>query len=352
MRTGVILAATFLTVLGCSGSTGTSDGGPPHQNKTLVEISGQVSYDPVELQWRGLSPTYTQTEACTEVADADGGVGPPPCLEGSTVYIEDAIRALNNLCPLDTQLIHYDGKFDLMNVDVTNTTLALVASVRDALYPEPPACTGTETDSMPPLSSPIAFSGYGLGKPKFYFGGTAPGPSYLTNTQNLPVYIVSAAFVEQLAKAVLASGDPAVAGSDPNALMLQGIVIAHITKADGVTGVPGVQFEQVNGTAPNQNFPPETNGVYYISDDLQSSVSTAQNMNAVTTSSGLIVRLNAGNAAEYTGAFPSNPGHGFEQHLNGSRPGTALEVFFKCCNSTTQEGCETTPTPVTGCEPN
>jgi hypothetical protein len=164
----------------------------------------------------------------------------------------------------------------------------------------------------------------------------------LPNTLNLPVYIVSTDFLQLLAKAI---------GQDFATMVGQGVVIGHVTESDGVTGVAGTQLEYVYGGG--TNFPVATTNTYYISADLQSSVGSDSscspgptvtcNANAVTTSSGLFVRLNVGSAEEFTAAVPSSPGVGFEQHLNGSRPGTALEVFFKQCanppQNPVQEGC-------------
>jgi hypothetical protein len=122
-------------------------------------------------------------------------------------------------------------------------------------------------------------------------------------------------------------------------MLAQGVVVAHITDPTGNVGVAGIQLEHVNGTGNMENFPPVTDGTYYVSADLTTAVDASTNANAATTSSGLIIRLNAGGAAEYTAGAAATPGVGFEQHLNGSRAGTVLEVFFRQCASHAQEGC-------------
>jgi hypothetical protein len=301
----------------------------------LVEVSGQIVFDPVELTWRGLPANYVATTACNEVdtdpgAITDGGASPPPCLQGSTIWIEDAIRAITGACPLAQQTVSYDGRFDFSGtnrVNVTDTTLALMATVRDALYQASPDCEGLETDATAG-ASPIAFSGLVLAQPPFYDGVNVGGQP--PNTLNLPVYVVSTAFLELLASA---------ADQDFVTMVDQGLVLAHVTESDGVTGVAGAQLESVYGSGSNQTFSPVLDGIYYISADLKSAVSAVADNDATTSSSGLILQLSRGNPTEYTAGLPSAPGVRFEQRLDGSPLGKAIEVFFRACSGGGVQGC-------------
>jgi hypothetical protein len=299
MRQAALLLATALVA--CSAATtpgtdtdgGTTDAGPHPGGKKIIEVSGTVQYHPVELAWRAKQPA--------------GVLSPLPSLDGDTFNVEDAIRAQSNQDPLKViKLSSADGKtatFDVPGVDVTYTTLALVASVMDKAPMDPHG---------------LVFSAYGLGKPVFPVVDT-----------NLPVYVVSKDFVNAIAKAI---GHPV----DDLVSSVNGFVIAQATKADGVTGSPGARLYQLYGTGVDARTQ-EINdaNTIYLNDDL-----SGQNLDPVsmmpanvTSNSGVFIRINAGNAATYTMLHPKDTYNEtgkvhYEEHLNGSRQGSALMVFF------------------------
>lgn len=339
MRTLGLVSLISLAAACAPAGTGGTDGGGADggSRKKIVDVSGQVQYDPSELSWRCLPTDWKTTESCVNgeaaqagpVMLADGGTcldnnggsrGYPPCLNGDTVKVEDAIRALASLPPLKTVPLPADGKFAVPAVDTTNTTLALVGTVEDP-------------------SKALVYSGYGLGKPPFV--DTCSFPQTMANgscTKDKPVFVASKAFVQQLAIAM---------GQEFDAIMEQGVVIAHVTDLAG-KGIAGAKIRHVYGAGTvNESTPELTEGVYYINDDLTGAVhiESADDASAVTSSSGLIVRLNAGSAQTYTATIGTAPNYTkFEQRLNGSRPGTAIEVFFAKCaasgeSAMYQEGC-------------
>jgi hypothetical protein len=207
------------------------------------------------------------------------------------------------------------GTFDLLDVNLINTTLAVLGTVYDP-------------------SGLLALSGSNFGRPPFHdHCDPSMPPATGSCLSGAPLVVASTAFLRQLAAAM---------HEDTDAVLAQGVVLLHVTEADGVTGVSGAKIRHVYGTGTNQSTPELTDGVYYLNADLTDSVHviSADDPSAVTSSNGLIVRLNAGNAQLYT-ATVNGAGTAFEVHLNGSRPGSVLETFFRVCGdpSLHQEGC-------------
>ena len=332
---GLLLLATIVACKpGSSGNSNTDAGSMMMtQNQQFIEISGTVVYDPAELAWRGLPPDFASTGPCTNGGPAAGGgsdggpagavafwgngasLGAPPCLQGDTFNIEDAIKALEMLPPLNSVPLTWNGSFDVKNVNVTDTQVGIVGDVNDPSF-----------NVMAAMPTGLSFSGYGLGKPPFNDGSdpaTAMGP---IDTKNLPVYVLSVDFLSKIAKAI---------GSNFSSMVGTGMVLVHVVDSDSLTPIAGATMQHVypNSTGTGTTFSVVEDGmsdtdmsfIYYLNDDL-----TGLAPGQATSSSGLIVRLAAGSAATYT-VTTSDSTQVYEQALNGSRAGTALELFIRKC---------------------
>lgn len=286
---GLLLAATALATafVACTpddpeGNNNTNpDGGS--QTVRYVKLSGTVQYHPQELRWR----------------EAKGGeFATPPSLAGTKLNVEDAIKAQSNLPPLKTVEVKTEGDhpltgtFEATDVDVKGTTLALVASVEK------------------PGDNEWIFSGYGLGKPPF--------PAVMTD---LPVYVVSKAFLQHLASVV---------ERDLSTMLEEGFVLGGASTHDHSAGVAGSKLVRLYGTGSAARVEEITENLFYLNDDLSAKVNVRE-----TSASGTWIRLNAGSAATYTmidkdaTKFMEQGKRYFKEHLNGSRAGTALSVFFE-----------------------
>jgi hypothetical protein len=242
-----------------------------------------VQYHPQELRWR----------------TAQGGeLATPPSIKGTKLNVEDAIKAQSNLPPLKTVEVvtegdsPIEGTFEAVDVDVKGTTLALVASVEK------------------PGDNEWIFSGYGLGKPPF--------AAVITD---LPVYVVSKAFLQHLANVV---------ERDLSTMLEEGFVLGGASSDDHKTGKAGAKLVRLYGTGASARVEEITENLFYLNDDLSAKIDVRE-----TSASGAWIRLNAGSAATYTmidkdaTKFMEEGKRYFKEHLNGSRAGTALSVFFE-----------------------
>ncbi len=317
---GFTLLPLALAAVACGPKTGGNDAGPNDgggNNQIIVNVTGTVKYDTSELQWRGLSASWTPPGNCQngQLADgsdadagvADGGAGfannNPPCFAGDTFNVEDAIKALAMLPPLESESnLPASGAFSVPNVNATDTTLALVASVKDP-------------------SGLLAFSGYGIGKPPFTS----------TNTLGCPIYVTSVAFMQHIAAALNSPSNP-VSYDD---LYMNGVGVVHVVGEDGVTGVAGAQLQHVYGAGSMQTMALVTNDtnaqppfyIYYLNDDL-----TGVSTNPYTSSSGMILLENVGSASNFTvtcAAGSTTCSGTFPQVLIGSRVNYVLETIFQ-----------------------
>ena len=293
-----LLVGVALAFVACSSGTPTQtdtpDAGGTGKNKKYIHVTGNVQISPVELAWRNA--------AHKPINGAD-------ILNGDTINVEDAIRALSKLPPLNTGTLTSALTFDFAQVDVTNTTLALVASVKDKADP----------------TGPLFFSGYGLGKPPF------PAEDV-----NLPVYTVTREFVQVLSKAIYGPDAAVLHNLENNTggfVIGQAVYGATKENPAGVGGIAGAQLNKVYGSGTAATMSPVISDpehlLYYLNDDFTAAAPST----GKTSNSGVYVYVNAGGAQNYV---MLKDGSVFEQHLSGSRDATALQVFFNQ---------ETGPTP-------
>jgi hypothetical protein len=254
-----------LLALGCGTASepGPSpDAGTPVNSRVKVAVSGTVRVHPVELAWRKQL----------------GEAAPPlPSLEGTTLAIEDAVKALIGATPLVTTKLAADGAFSFEAVDVTNVSLAIVASLTDA---------GAGEDRF-------FASGYGLysGRPTADLAGR-------------DVYVLSRAFVKALQGAMPSGAAPLVGGE---------FVFGMAAGATDAEGVPGATFAYTYGKAQDER-------VYYLSDDLSKADGAA------TGATGAFVYFpKAGATEEFT---MTKTGATFEKLTVGARKGLVLSSIF------------------------
>lgn len=240
---------------------GGSDAGTKRQ-KVIVSMNGTVSLHPTELEWRARKAN-------------EGAPLATPALEGASLDIEDAIKASLKLAPLKSSTVGAGGAWSVADVDVSDVTLAVVATVR---------------------GEGLMQSGYGLvrGKP----------------TQNLvdkPVYVVSLDFVAQLAAAV---------GREAEDLENEGFIFGRIVDREG-NGVAGARLALYPGMTVV-----EKEGLLYLNEDYTGTVDPSGG----TSSSGAFVFLDAGSAKDYV-ALKS--GMQFIEKLSGSRSGAVVSMFVE-----------------------
>jgi len=332
MQKACIVFAALLVACGTTNNNGTPDAGPVIKKKVLLDITGKVMYHPAELEWREKHCGGGSSGGADAGTDVDGGTtGPtencsktPPPIEGAGVAVEDALKALSELEPLtgkDRTPLPANGEFSFKQVDVTNSTIAIVASVKDKNDPNP---------------SGIFFSAYGLGRPPF---------KQEEYNKTKPVYIVSDFFVDKLIAAISTKYQTVTKAK----VNKDGFVFGGATeRIPNPSLTPPVAYKIVEGSYLAKTFagstettlikngeltsPDDANSakveIYYLNDDLTGVVEPGADGKTRTTKSGLFVRLNAGSAQTYKMLNDDTAKVSVEK-LSGSRAKTALVVFWE-----------------------
>jgi hypothetical protein len=263
------------------GGTEESDGG--FVLPGYVTLRGTVQYHPQELRWR-----FAQ----------GGALATPPSLAGCKLNVEDAIKAQSKLPPLKTVDVVTEGAhpttgtFVAQYVDVKRTTLALEASIERPGDPD------------------WIVSSYGLGTPPFE-----------AEMNDLPVYVVSKAFLTHLAD---------VLERDLPTMLDEGIVLGAASNWSHSEGISGAKTIRLYGTGTSARIEEITEGIFYLSDDLSTKVDQR-----ATTASGFWIRLNAGSASTYSmldkdaTRYMEEGRRLFNARLVGSRAGVVVSVFFE-----------------------
>lgn len=239
-----------------------TDAGRKYERQ-IVDVSGQVKLHPLEVKWR--------TDQSMEL----------PSLEGLTVKVEDALKATASQPALESTTSDADGRFSVPDVDVTNVTLALVASVDDP-------------------SGVLAPCGYGLVR------GQPEG-----DLTDMPVYVVSAAFLDHIA---------APTGLLADELLDLGFMFVQFVDKTGETALPEAKLGLVNLSKTTVLEDSEENPLWYLDETL-----TGVHTGTSTSDSGVLLYVPAFGAKEYTGV---KDGTSFEVKLAGARKGFVLSVFI------------------------
>lgn len=231
--------------------------------RQIVDVSGQVLLHPLEVKWR--------TDEGLEL----------PSLSDLTVNVEDALKATAAQPALDSTTTDAEGRFAVEKVDVTNVNLALVASVDDP-------------------SGVLADCGYGLvrGQPK-------------GDLTDMPVYVVSKAFLEHIA---------APTGLQSDELLDLGFMFVQFVDPAGETAIEGARLGLVSLSKTTVIEDSKENPLWFLDDTL-----TAEHPGDATSASGVLLYVPAFGAKEYTGV---KDGTSFEVKLAGARKGFVLSVFI------------------------
>lgn len=240
-----------------------ADAGTPANTRIKVAMTGTVTLHPVEAAWRKQM----------------GEAAPPlPSLEGTTLAIEDAVKALIGAAPLVSTKLGADGTFAFEAVDVTNVSLAVVASLADG-------STGEDR---------FFASGYGLhsGRPT-------------ADLKDKNVYVLSRAFVKALETA-MPTGTASLLGGEFVFGMAAG-------PTSDEAGIAGAKLAYTYGEEQKER-------VLYLSDDLAKTEGTA------TGATGAFIYFpKAGATEEFT---MIKTGMAFEKLTVGARKGLVLSSVF------------------------
>lgn len=255
-----------LSAAACGGGpagTATPDAGTkPGLTRTLVDVDGVVELHPLEQRWR------------------EAEQKPAPSLAGTKLAIEDAARALAGLPALATVELQADGKFEVSGLDVTNVSLAVVATLTD---PHTPAAFMT--------------SGYGL---------VAGKPTEALHDKH--VYVLTNDFIAKLQAAL---------GTEAGKTLSSGGFVLGAAYDGALQGVEGAKFARSFSTGPQVR----TDGVFYLNADLSAAAGDATSANGA-----FLFYPPVGSSDEYT---MTKAGVAFEEHLVGSKAGAVLSSTFK-----------------------
>lgn len=266
----MIKKASVLFLVGLLAACGPAEDDDDDDNKIpqriKVNVSGYVALHPEEAKWREANEMAT------------------PDLTGASIDVEDALRAAFGPASLGDTTIDENGRWELEEVDVTNVSLAIVATVR--------------------LEGTLMQSGFGL-----YLG--RPSEDVLDK----PVYVLTNEFVQALATAT---------GSDFEELVADGFIFGQIAWRESETTeertpIEGAKLARAVEPEPEVVDNSGDARIYYPAVDFSGSPSDS------TTANGLFILTKAGSAKDYTAVAA---GKSFESRLSGSRTGTAVSVFI------------------------
>lgn len=254
--------------LACAGepTEETPDAGSRFE-KVIIRTAGTVRLHPLEAKWR-----------------ADNTL-PTPTFEGLKIAVEDALKATSGGPPLATGTVGANGVWEVADVDVTNVSLAVVATVSEP--------DGHESDAQKQLAP----TGYGLVR------GRPDG-----DLLDKPVFVMTRAFIDRIATGTGLTGED---------LLAEGFMFAQVTDADGAP-LADAELAKMS-PSPRAIESSEDHPIWYLDAAL-----TGLATGAKTSASGTAIYLPGIGAKEYSAVLS---GHEFEVKLSGARPNVALSVF-------------------------